>query len=72
MTWEFENVDPAIADAAEAAGVPARPAGSIIAAAQDRKLEKEALTAAGVAVAPWRSAETEAELRLPLPSSACP
>ena len=62
MTWEFENVDPAIADAAEAAGVPARPAGSIIAAAQDRKLEKEALTAAGVAVAPWRSAETEAEL----------
>ena len=28
MTWEFENVDPAIADAAEAAGVPARPAGS--------------------------------------------
>ena len=42
--------------------MPARPAGSIIAAAQDRKLEKEALTAAGVAVAPWRSAETEAEL----------
>ena len=40
MTWEFENVDPTIADAAEAAGVPARPAGSIIAAAQDRKLEK--------------------------------
>ena len=62
MTWEFENVDPAIAEAAEAAGVPARPAGSIIAAAQDRKLEKEALTAAGVAVAPWRSAETRAEL----------
>lgn len=62
MTWEFENVDPAIADVAEAAGVPARPAGSIIAAAQDRKLEKEALTAAGVAVAPWRSAETRAEL----------
>ena len=62
MTWEFENVDPTIADAAEAAGVPARPAGSIIAAAQDRKLEKEALTAAGVTVAPWRPAETEAEL----------
>lgn len=62
MTWEFENVDPAIADAAEAAGVPARPAGSIIAAAQDRKLEKEALTATGVTVAPWRSAETEDEL----------
>lgn len=62
MTWEFENVDPAIADAAEAAGVPARPAGSIIAAAQDRKLEKDALAATGVTVAPWRSAETEDEL----------
>ncbi|MEM9467576.1 MAG: 5-(carboxyamino)imidazole ribonucleotide synthase [Actinomycetota bacterium] len=61
MTWEFENVDVALAGAAEAAGVPVRPAGSIIAAAQDRKLEKEALTAAGVTVAPWRPAETEAE-----------
>ncbi len=62
MTWEFENVDVALAEMAEAAGVPVRPAGSIIAAAQDRKLEKEALTAAGVTVAPWRPAETEAEL----------
>ena len=62
MTWEFENVDVALADAAEAAGLPVRPAGSIIAAAQDRKLEKEALTAAGVTVAPWQAAETEAEL----------
>ena len=62
MTWEFENVDVALAGAAEAAGVPVRPSGSIIAAAQDRKLEKEALTAAGVTVAPWRSTETEAEL----------
>ena len=62
MTWEFENVDVALAGAAEAAGVPVRPAGSIIAAAQDRKLEKEALTSAGVIVAPWRPAETEAEL----------
>ena len=43
MTWEFENVDVALADAAEAAGLPVRPAGSIIAAAQDRKLEKEVL-----------------------------
>lgn len=64
MTWEFENVDPALADAAEAAGVPARPAGSIIAAAQDRELEKIALTAAGVTVAPWRRAENEGELAI--------
>ena len=58
MTWEFENVDVALAEAAAAAGVPVRPSGSIIAAAQDRKLEKEALTAAGVTVAPWRPVET--------------
>lgn len=62
LTWEFENVDVALADAAEAAGVPVRPSGSIIAAAQDRNLEKQALTAAGVRVAAWRGAETATEL----------
>lgn len=62
VTWEFENVDVALADAAEAAGVPVRPSGAIIAAAQDRKLEKEALTAAGVNVASWRPATTHEEL----------
>ncbi|MEM9518456.1 MAG: 5-(carboxyamino)imidazole ribonucleotide synthase [Actinomycetota bacterium] len=62
MTWEFENVDVALAASAQAAGIPVRPSGAIIAAAQDRKLEKEALAAAGVTVAPWRSAETAAEL----------
>ena len=62
VTWEFENVDPALADAAEAAGVPVRPSGSIIAVAQDRELEKRALTDLGVAVAPWRPAATCVEL----------
>lgn len=56
ITWEFENVDLQVAEVAALAGVPVRPSAAIIAAAQDRKLEKEALTAAGVAVAPWRAA----------------
>lgn len=62
MTWEFENVDPGLADAAEAEGVPVRPSGSIIATAQDRAREKAALEAAGVEVAPWRAAASLAEL----------
>ena len=64
LTWEFENVDTALADAAEAMGVVVRPSGSIIAVAQDRELEKQALTAAGVGVSPWRSAETLADLEV--------
>ncbi len=64
LTWEFENVDTALADAAEAMGVVVRPSGSIIAVAQDRELEKQALTAAGVGVSPWRSVETLADLEV--------
>ena len=64
ITWEFENVDLQVADVAAAAGVLVRPSAAIIAAAQDRKLEKEALAAAGATVAAWRPAETLAELRL--------
>ncbi|MEZ5244382.1 MAG: 5-(carboxyamino)imidazole ribonucleotide synthase [Acidimicrobiales bacterium] len=63
VTWEFENVDPSLAAAAAAAGVPVHPSGEIIADAQDRQREKRALAAAGVAVAPWMPAETIAELR---------
>ena len=62
ITWEFENVDVGIADAATNADVEVRPSGEIVATAQDRRAEKEALSAAGVAVAPWRSAESESEL----------
>ncbi|MEQ8841307.1 MAG: 5-(carboxyamino)imidazole ribonucleotide synthase [Acidimicrobiales bacterium] len=62
ITWEFENVEPALADAAAAAGVPVHPSGAIIADAQDREREKRALVAAGVAVAPWHPASTLDEL----------
>ena len=62
ITWEFENVDVGIAAEAVAAGLEVRPSGKIIATAQDRRAEKNALVAAGVAVAAWRSAESESEL----------
>ena len=62
ITWEFENVDVGIATAAVSAGLEARPSAKIIATAQDRRSEKEALEAAGVAVAAWRSATSESEL----------
>ncbi|MEM7142563.1 MAG: 5-(carboxyamino)imidazole ribonucleotide synthase [Actinomycetota bacterium] len=63
ITWEFENVDPALAAAAVEAGLPVRPSGDIIASAQDREKEKRALEDAGVSVAPWRPASTLDELR---------
>lgn len=63
ITWEFENVDPSLADAAGTAGVPVRPSGAIIADAQDREREKRALAVAGVEVAPWRPATSLDELR---------
>jgi 5-(carboxyamino)imidazole ribonucleotide synthase len=62
ITWEFENVDLQVAAVAAEAGVPVRPSAAIVAVAQDRKLEKLALSAAGIAVAPWRPAATLQEV----------
>ncbi len=62
ITWEFENVDLGVGEAASAMGVPVRPSAAIVAIAQDRELEKRALADAGLAVAPWRPATSEAEL----------
>jgi 5-(carboxyamino)imidazole ribonucleotide synthase len=58
ITWEFENVDPQLAERAREAGVPVRPSGEIIAIAQDRQREKVALEQAGVRVAPWQPADS--------------
>jgi 5-(carboxyamino)imidazole ribonucleotide synthase len=63
ITWEFENVDLALVDVADRAGVEVRPAGDIVAVAQDREREKLALVEAGVRVAEWRPARTIAEMR---------
>jgi len=56
VTWEFENVDLAVAQCAQAAGVPVRPSAAVVATAQDRAVEKAALESAGATVAPWREA----------------
>ena len=72
ITWEFENVDVRIADAAASSGLEVRPSGKIIATAQDRRAEKTALTAAGVEVAAWRSASSEGELEAAVHELALP
>ena len=54
VTWEFENVDLGVADAAAQAGVPVRPSRQVVATAADRTTEKRALAAAGAPVAPYR------------------
>ena len=62
ITWEFENVDLGVADAAAAVSVPVRPGRSVVAATSDRGLEKRALIAAGAPVAGYREAADPAEL----------
>ena len=63
ITWEFENVEvPLLAELAARPGVPLRPAGSVIEAAQDRARERRALIAAGAPVAAYREVATAAGL----------
>ena len=62
VTWEFENVDLGVADAAADAGVPVRPGRHVVAATSDRGLEKRALIAAGAPVARYREAASATEL----------
>ena len=61
VTFEFENV-PAETAAAAAESAVVRPAGSLLHTTQHRQREKEALSAAGVPVARFASAQTEEEL----------
>ena len=62
ITWELENVDLGVAEAAAEAGVPVRPDARVLAAASDRAAEKRALTDAGVPVAPYREAASPSDL----------
>ncbi len=62
VTWEFENVDLRIAAIAEQAGVEVHPSAQIVAATQDRWLEKEALQLAKVPLTPWRKVTNEHQL----------
>jgi 5-(carboxyamino)imidazole ribonucleotide synthase len=61
VTFEFENVPTATAEAA-ARHAPVRPAGSLLHTTQQRRREKEALRAAGVPTVRFAAAATAGEL----------
>jgi len=61
VTFEFENVPAATAEAA-ARHAPVRPAGALLHATQDRAREKRALAGLGLATAPWAALATAADL----------
>jgi 5-(carboxyamino)imidazole ribonucleotide synthase len=62
VTFEFENVSSAAAEAA-AGHAPVRPAGSVLHTTQNRLREKAFLAGAGVPVAPFAAVRSAAELR---------
>jgi 5-(carboxyamino)imidazole ribonucleotide synthase len=62
VTFEFENVPSATAEAA-AQFAPVRPSGSVLHVAQNRIREKTYLEKAGLPVTPFRTIETEDDLR---------
>ena len=62
VTFEFENVPAATAEAA-GRHAPVRPAGSVLHAAQNRAREKRAMADLGLAVAPWAALASAEELR---------
>ncbi len=62
VTYEFENVDAAAADAA-AELAPVCPSSQVLRTSQDRILEKSTLAAAGFPVTPYRRVGSSDELR---------
>lgn len=54
LTFEFENVPSLVAEIAESEGVPVRPSGHVLHAAQNRQREKSMLSKAGLPVTPHR------------------
>lgn len=61
VTYEFENVPVAAAEAI-AAATPVRPAPDWLRVAQDRRREKAFVQAAGATVAPYKAIESETDL----------
>ncbi len=59
LTFEFENVDVAVADVAEEMGVPVRPGGWVLQTAQQRMVEKTFLRRAGLPVADFAAITDE-------------
>lgn len=62
LTWEFENVPASLAAAAEARGIPVRPAGQVLHVTQDRLREKRFLQDAGLPLPEWRAVASAADL----------
>jgi 5-(carboxyamino)imidazole ribonucleotide synthase len=71
ITFEFENVPAATAEAA-AELAPVRPAGAVLHTTQNRLREKHFLTAAGLPVVPFAPVRSEAELRAALAAVGTP
>ncbi len=63
VTLENEFVDATSLAAIEEAGLPLLPASAALARVQDKLLQKQALTAAGLEAPPFRAVETPAEAR---------
>ena len=62
VTFEFENVPALVSELAESRGVPVRPSGRVLHAAQDRLREKSVLRQAGLPVTPYRMVEKASDL----------
>ena len=71
VTFEFENVPVGTTEAVEGI-VPVRPAGSVLHVTQQRIREKLFLQSAGFPVAPFRVAETLADLHQGVSQIGCP
>ncbi|HEV7518698.1 MAG TPA: 5-(carboxyamino)imidazole ribonucleotide synthase [Thermoanaerobaculia bacterium] len=71
VTFEFENVSAAAAEAA-AAEAPVRPAGSVLHTCQHRLREKRFLAGAGFPLAPWAIVRSAAELAAALETVGLP
>ncbi len=63
LTFEFENVPSLVAETAEAEGVPVRPSGPVLHAAQNRQREKSMLSQAGLPVTPHRFVSDATQLK---------
>ena len=63
LTFEFENVPSLVAEIAESEGVPVRPSGPVLHAAQNRRREKLMLSHAGLPVTPHRFVTDTTELK---------
>ncbi len=69
LTFEFENIPPAVLDVLDASGVPCRPGTQVLRIGQDRVLEKRFLGSMGIQVAPWGVVERAEDLdTMPFPA----